>query len=86
MHLATAPCVADQSEFEVDINDSPEADELEDVTACDNYTLPSLSAGNQYWTATGGTGTQLSVGDVISTDQTIYIYAPNHCALCCRSI
>ncbi|UJH89792.1 hypothetical protein LZ575_12235 [Antarcticibacterium sp. 1MA-6-2] len=44
MHSTTAPCVADQSEFEVDINDSPEADELEDVTACDNYTLPSLSA------------------------------------------
>ena len=48
------------------------------VSDCDNFTLPALLANNTYYTAPGGptgTGTQLNPGDVISTNQTIYIYA-----------
>ena len=45
------------------------------VDACDDYTLPALSTGNNYFTGPGGTGTPLSAGSVITTSQTIYIYA-----------
>ncbi len=48
------------------------------VSDCNNFTLPALLANNTYYTAPGGptgTGTQLNVGDVISTSQTVYIYA-----------
>ncbi|WP_188361623.1 choice-of-anchor J domain-containing protein, partial [Flavobacterium orientale] len=55
------------------------ADEKENVVVCDSYILPDdLSANNNYYTATGGptgTGTMLNAGDVISTSQTIYIFA-----------
>jgi gliding motility-associated-like protein len=47
-----------------------------DVNACNSYVLPALTVGN-YYSATGGTGTQLNAGDVILTDQTIYVYATN---------
>ena len=51
-----------------------DAQELSNVTACDSYTLPALSAGNNYYTATGGTGTMLMAGNMITANQTIYIY------------
>ena len=57
------------------INDSVSADDLADVVACDSYTLVALSAGNQYFTGPNGTGDELEAGDVITTDQTIHIYA-----------
>lgn len=44
------------------------------ITECVSYTLPALAAGN-YYTGPMGTGTQLPVGTVINTTQTIYIYA-----------
>lgn len=47
---------------------------LPDVLICDGYVLPEIPVGN-YYTGSGGTGTQLSAGDLISTDQTIYMYA-----------
>ena len=56
------------------------------VTNCGSYTLPALTVGN-YFTATGGGGTALFAGNVISTTQTIFVYAetgttPNlHCQL-----
>ena len=53
----------------------PVADILADVNACDEYVLQPLSAGNTYHTAANGGGTQLSAGDVITTPQTIYIFA-----------
>jgi gliding motility-associated-like protein len=45
-----------------------------DVSACDSYTLPVLSAGN-YFTETNGGGTALFSGDVISSTQTIFVFA-----------
>lgn len=48
--------------------------DLEDVTACGNYSLPQLNSG-AYYSATGGQGTQLHAGDLITTSRTIYIYA-----------
>jgi hypothetical protein len=45
-----------------------------DVVECNSYTLPVLNTGN-YFTAPNGGGTQLNAGDVITTNQTIYVYA-----------
>ena len=55
------------------VNFTPRVDVINPVIACENYILPVLTNGN-YYTQTGGTGTLLHAGDVISTNQTIYIY------------
>ncbi|WP_294736194.1 choice-of-anchor L domain-containing protein, partial [uncultured Flavobacterium sp.] len=56
-----------------------------DQFACSDigYELPALAVGN-YYTATNGGGTELAVGTVITTTQTIFVYAesgttPNNC-------
>lgn len=56
------------------INATVVADIIGDQTICDTYTLPALSVGNNYYTNTGGTGTLLNAGDIITTSQTIYVY------------
>jgi len=61
---------------QVQILASPVIPAQVDVNACNSYVLPALSVGN-YFTATGGTGTALNAGDVITTNQTIYVYATN---------
>ncbi|NHF70662.1 hypothetical protein G6N05_11125, partial [Flavobacterium sp. F372] len=54
----------------------PVADILADVNFCDEYILqPLVGVGNSYHTAANGLGTQLNAGDVITTSQTIYIFA-----------
>jgi uncharacterized delta-60 repeat protein len=54
----------------------PTADAPSNVSACDSYTLPSLSVGN-YYTAPNGGGTLLNAGDNITSTQTFYVYAAN---------
>ncbi|WNM19502.1 choice-of-anchor J domain-containing protein [Flavobacterium capsici] len=66
----------DEKSFELIVNPELAVDELSDVGTCSTYTLPTLTVGN-YYTGAGGTGTMLNAGDVISTNQTIYIYASN---------
>lgn len=51
-------------------------DQLADVVTCDSYTLPQLTVG-EYFTEANGLGTQLNAGDVITSTQTIHIYAEN---------
>lgn len=46
------------------------------ITACDNYTLPTLPIGD-YYTGTNGTGTLLHAGDVLTNSQKIYVYLNN---------
>jgi len=74
----TAPYIcSSEASFVVTIN-TIQADSPADVSACNSYTLPSLSANNSYYTEPNGplgTGTMLNVGDVISTTQVVYIYA-----------
>jgi large repetitive protein len=53
----------------------PTPDTIADVTACDSYTLPSLSVGQNYYTQPFGTGTLIAAGTEITTTQTIYIFA-----------
>ena len=70
---STPNCTSENS-FTVTIN-NVDAQELNDVTVCDNYTLPTLNPNNNYYTGSNGTGTQLNAGAVITTSQTIYVYA-----------
>src|SRR5690606_41638806 len=69
----TTPNCSDENSFVVSINTSPSVVAPMDVTMCDTYTLPALPNG-AYYTGTGGTGTMLNAGDVITTTQTIYVY------------
>ncbi|WP_417366726.1 choice-of-anchor L domain-containing protein [Flavobacterium beibuense] len=67
-------CEATQSVY-VTVTPVPVADVMENVTSCDMYVLPALSANNNYYTGAGGTGDMLLAGDQITTSQMIYIYA-----------
>ncbi len=62
-----------ESSFEVLITSTPNVDTLNNVSECDSFTLPSLTNG-KYYTETNGSGTQLNVGDIITSSQTIFIY------------
>ena len=71
----TPPCSA-QNSFQINIF-STSADTLANVTACDNYTLPSLTTNNKYYTQSGGpngSGVEILPGTVITTTQTIFIF------------
>jgi gliding motility-associated-like protein len=72
---------SDEKMFTVTVEPSPQVDTLSNVSQCSNYILPTLTVGN-YFTGTGGTGTQLNAGDAISTSQTIYIYAQGNNPAC----
>lgn len=60
----------------VEVGDRP------DVFECGSYTLPALSLGN-YFTGPNGSGNQLHAGDVITTSQTIYVYASSNVSTGC---
>ena len=66
LFINPTPCV---------VCDQPVADVIADVTACESYELPPLSAGNQYFTDTAGGGTELFAGATITTSQTIFVFA-----------
>lgn len=66
---------------------APVADSPLDAEACDSYVLPALSAGNRYFTATGGdngTGTEI-LDTTIKTTQTIYVYALSNTTPACSA-
>jgi gliding motility-associated-like protein len=72
----TTPVCTAQNSFQINIF-STSADVIADVTACDSFTLPSLSVNNKYFTQSGGstgTGTEILPGTVITATQTIYIF------------
>uniref|UniRef100_UPI000A7E9EA8 BspA family leucine-rich repeat surface protein n=1 Tax=Tenacibaculum agarivorans TaxID=1908389 RepID=UPI000A7E9EA8 len=73
IYTGTASC-NNESSFTVTLSGLPSVDRLSDVSECSSYTLPNLSTGNSYYTGSGGTGTLLNAGDVITSSQTIYIY------------
>ncbi len=53
-----------------------EVDEPADTSACEMYELPPLTIGD-YFTESGGMGTQLNAGDFITSTQTLYVYGEN---------
>jgi gliding motility-associated-like protein len=66
-------CTVDRS-FTITITPTIEVGHREDVFECTSYTLPPLSLGN-YYTAPGGNGTMLPAGTVITSNQTLFVYA-----------
>lgn len=59
------------------VNPYPVPDSIADVTQCGGtFTLPTLTVGT-YYTGSGATGSVLTAGTVISSSQTIYVYASN---------
>lgn len=58
--------------FNVIVNPLPVVDTLDNIVACENFTLPELVNGN-YYDGIDGTGTPLFEGDVIEHTGTYYI-------------
>lgn len=65
---------SDENIFNITINKTPIIPAQSNQFVCNSYTLPALTVGN-YFTETNGNGTMLSAGDVLTTSQTIYVYA-----------
>ncbi|WP_417352451.1 choice-of-anchor L domain-containing protein [Flavobacterium alkalisoli] len=72
--VSNSGCEATQSVF-VTVTPVPVADVMTDVTSCDSYVLPALSAGNNYYTGPAGSGDMLTAGTELTSNQMIYIYA-----------
>jgi len=64
---------SNESSFTLTFRPLPLVDNFTDIFSCDPYVLPVLANGN-YYTESGGNGTKLNAGDVISSKQLIYIY------------
>ncbi|MFI0429690.1 T9SS type B sorting domain-containing protein [Mariniflexile sp. HMF6888] len=60
-------------------NNFVNVDTLNSVATNTSYSLPTLTYGN-YFTQSGGNGTPLFAGNIITTSQTIYIYNESVCA------
>ena len=72
--IRTSFSCIDESSFTVIINHTPTIAPIANVSSCNSYTLPSLTVGN-YYTGPNATGTLLNAGAVLTTNQTVYIYA-----------
>ena len=64
----------DENSFIITINHTPVVAAISDVYAYDSFKLPNLAVGN-YFTGTNGSGTQLKEGDIIKSNQTLYVFA-----------
>lgn len=64
----------DENSFTITINNTPAIPVIPQANACNSYTLPALTVGD-YFTQAGGTGTMLHAGDVLTENQTVYVYA-----------
>lgn len=67
----TTPNCFDEESFDITIFN---VDELDDVTICSGYVLPTLTTG-RFYNGPNGTGGQLAFGSTITSSQTVYIYA-----------
>ncbi|PCE62615.1 Ig-like domain-containing protein [Sediminicola luteus] len=74
--IQTVSGCSSASRLQVDytIHASVTAQVLPDIASCDSYELPVLTPGNFYFAESNGGGTPYSPGDLITSDQTIYIY------------
>lgn len=72
--IRTSFSCIDETSFTVTINNTPTIAPIANVTACNSYTLPALTLGN-YYTGTNASGALLNAGDILTTNQTVYVYA-----------
>ncbi|KAF2514555.1 T9SS type B sorting domain-containing protein [Flavobacterium foetidum] len=70
----TSPNCTENLKYVITIKPLPPVDTPTNRLECARYVLPPLVNGN-YFTKTNGGGTRLKAGDVITTTQTIYVYA-----------
>jgi gliding motility-associated-like protein len=70
----STPNCTDNLNYQITINPLPIIDTPSNILVCDNYSLPTLTNGS-YYTETNGGGTALSPGTIITTTQTLYVYA-----------
>lgn len=75
-NTTTSPNCTDNLKYEITIKTLPLVDTPSNRLECERYVLPPLVNG-KYFTKTNGGGTALKAGDVITTTQTIYVYATN---------
>lgn len=73
-NTTTSPNCTDRLKYEITIKTLPPVDTPPNTLECERYVLPPLVNG-KYFTKTNGGGTPLKAGDVITTTQTIYVYA-----------
>ncbi|MFP9115734.1 choice-of-anchor L domain-containing protein, partial [Flavobacterium sp. RHBU_3] len=59
--------------LQIIINPQPALEPINDVSACDSYTLPPLTEG-EYRNASGGAGDVIPVGTALTATQTVYVY------------
>ncbi|MDR6844838.1 choice-of-anchor L domain-containing protein [Flavobacterium granuli] len=74
---------SNESFFKVNAN-GIDVGTFEDINVCDSYTLPPLQLG-KYYTQPRGAGTVIPAGTVLTTSQTIYVYAIVGNRLTCTS-
>ncbi|WP_163398493.1 T9SS type B sorting domain-containing protein [Flavobacterium fluviatile] len=72
----TSPNCTDNLKYEITIKTLPLVDTPGNRVECERYVLPALVNG-KYYTKTNGGGTALKAGDVITSTQTIFVYATN---------
>ncbi|MDG1160691.1 MAG: hypothetical protein P8M76_01325, partial [Flavobacteriaceae bacterium] len=68
--------------YEITIHPLPIVEERENVITCNNYTLPSSTSGEQYFTGANGNGIELFPGDEIFLSTTIYLWNKNTITNC----
>ncbi len=71
----TTPNCFDEAMLDITINSLPNPVAPVNVgdRFCESYILPDTSAGQNYYTGTNGTGTQLNAGDIVQESQTIFL-------------
>ena len=62
-----------ETNFKVNITQTPTVDNLSDITQSNSFLLPNLTNGD-YYSQPNGNGTKLNAGDFLNTSQTVYIY------------
>jgi gliding motility-associated-like protein len=60
--------------FKLIVKLRPPLDDIPDQFVCIGFTLPPLVNPGNYYSGPNKTGTSLNIGDVITTDQNVYIY------------
>jgi len=66
---------SEETFFSLIVLPPPKAPVFDDIFECETYILPELDEKTNYFTESGGRGTQLFSGKTILTSQRIYIYA-----------